>query len=73
MNIKIGQIYEDNQGRYVITKILDDWIDYIYNNGMVNRCHIKGFKESGDVFIAAYPDWRAAVQSHDFNRIDILA
>lgn len=73
MIVKVGQIYKDSYGRYAITKILGKFVYYVYFDGMTDKCHIEGILSSNDQFIAAYPDWRAAVQSPDFNKVDILA
>ena len=71
LSVKVGQIYEDKHGKYVITKIVGKFVYYVYNDGMVDSCHIEGIIDSGDRFIAKYPDWRSAVQSSDFNRVNI--
>lgn len=71
--IKVGQIFElaETKKRIVVirteqSKSPYSWIDFIFENGYVDRLWKKTV-ESELRLIATYPTWQQAVNSPEFN------
>lgn len=70
--IKVGQIYDSDEGIYVISKVWfnvsedDNWSYVIYNDG-TSDCWSYNLIRKYSKLIAEYPTWQEAVNSKEFN------
>lgn len=71
MTVKVGQIYNSDEGIYVISKVRFDavvdvnWSYVIYNDG-TSECWSDYFISKYSKLIAEYPTWQQAVNSPEF-------
>ena len=69
--IKVGQIYNSDEGIYVISKVWfnaaedENWSYVIYNDGN-SDCWSDNFISKYSKLIAEYPTWQEAVNSPEF-------